>query len=683
MTSVFRDNAQRYWGRGLSAVPVKPGTKQPSIDHWSSYQSNLPKEDRRNEWLTNFADHGIGVLLGTEVLPGRVLVALDVDDDRLVRMVEGMLGKAPSGKRGKKGATFFALASKDEKLKATVLKGGEGIGNIDFLASGRFTVLPPTIHPDTKKPYEWTGKDIAKCDFETLPAIDKRKLQILKKVIGSEHAPAILSGTATHAPGVALTAQLVAAGATDEEIEALFKGMLPLNYAGNSLEELPGWIDSAREKGFDRGVQQRLPIDEAVARAIEDELDPLAYVEGDGFLHYKDGYWSAETDSGIGRRAKSHLLELEVEGLVNPYIRHVKSVLSLNVERDGFGDYSGRICLNNGTLNVATGQLEDHAPEHELRFHLDMDWDPKATCPAYEEQVAQTFMNDAQSIALYDEFAALTLIPDMRFQKALYLIGEGGSGKSTMLKIVEMMHDPNAISVTPLDQIDNERHRTNFARKLVVISFDIQTDRKVFGETFVRITGGDPITTRRLYREVEGHVMPTVRFMGSMNPDMPEFIANPDALKRRLILLPCGKKIEKPDPDRFEKLKAERAGILVRWVKALQRLYKRGRFDIPPSAMLEVEDYVHNQDAFDQFAELNLVKDPEAETAVSRIAEAFDVWARSTGAPSLPVQRVGKKLRRLGFEPVFGRREEGGRVVTTRMVKARLVGGGRIDSREF
>ena len=135
---------------------------------------------------------------------------------------------------------------------------------------------------------------------------------------------------------------------------------------------------------------------------------------------------------------------------------------------------------------------------------MGIEYDVNATCPTYEDQVEHTLLGSDAAIGLFDEFAALTLVPDMRFQKALYLIGSAGGGKSTLLRTVETMHDPNAVSATPLDKLDQERYLTNAARKLVCISFDVQTNRKIFGEAFVRITGGDPVVTRKLYQEAEG-----------------------------------------------------------------------------------------------------------------------------------------------------------------------------------
>ena len=43
----------------------------------------------------------------------------------------------------------------------------------------------------------------------------------------------------------------------------------------------------------------------------------------------------------------------------------------------------------------------------------------------------------------------------------MYLVGAAGGGKSTLLKLIEWMHDPKAVSVTSLDHIDDERYRTD------------------------------------------------------------------------------------------------------------------------------------------------------------------------------------------------------------------------------
>src|SRR5690606_18718582 len=137
-----------------------------------------------------------------------------------------------------------------KSLRSTVIKGAGGLGNIDFLAPGKMTVMPLSIHPETGKPYEVVGTPLLEVDFADLPEITERHIKLLKVAVGSEHANALIEGKATHDAGVALVAVLVRAGATDEEITDIVVGLLPVGYTGDTLKELPEWMKSAREKGF-------------------------------------------------------------------------------------------------------------------------------------------------------------------------------------------------------------------------------------------------------------------------------------------------------------------------------------------------------------------------------------------------------------------------------------------------
>ena len=358
-TDVFASEAQAYWDAGYSVISIEPNFKKPSsaILKWSGYCDNLPKPETREEWIQRFGSHGIGLLLGREITDGYRLAAVDVDDDALVRVTNTIIGDAICSKVGKKGETFFVRLPGDKKLKSTNIKDSNGQAKIDFLASGKMTVIPPTIHPDTRKPYVWLGKPLLDVEFDDLPVFDRSKMDLLSFVVGSEHIPTLMSGQGTHDAGLVLSAQLVGMGLTDNQITEIFEALLPENYKGDSLEELPGWLDSARAKGFDQRAS--LPLDDAIAHIIEDELKPIVYVLGDGFLQYSEGYWQAVSDSQIGRLAKEQLNRwIEQKRQVQPILQNVRKCLQLNVERESFGDYSPRICLLNGTLNVQTGELE-------------------------------------------------------------------------------------------------------------------------------------------------------------------------------------------------------------------------------------------------------------------------------------------------------------------------------------
>jgi phage/plasmid-associated DNA primase len=263
----------------------------------------------------------------------------------------------------------------------------------------------------------------------------------------------------------------------------------------------------------------------------------------------------------------------------------------------------------------------------------------------------------------------------MSFQKAVYLIGPAGSGKSTLLRCIEFMHDPHAVSVTSLSRLEDERYRNEVARKLVCISHDTQTRRSIFDETFTQITGGDPINVRPLYLEVET-VIPTVRFIGSMNLDVPSSLAATDALERRLIFLRCGEKPKQVDTKRLDKLRHERSGILARYVKALKRLLERGHFLPPIESQEDVAEYLHDQDPFETFAAECLIKDSN-KLPITVVTSQFNEWAKDFGARRLGLSPVGRKLRALGYKGGT-MRSQGGKGPNQRFVYARIKGTTRL-----
>ncbi len=138
---IFASEAPKYWERELPVVPIEPGTKRPPLEMkgWQGNLGALPSVQKRAAWIDQYGNHGIGILLGATV-DTKLLYALDVDDDRLLRPVLYLLGfrladqmDMLTGKRGKKGATLFVRGAKS--LKSAVIKGAAGLGNIDFLGA--------------------------------------------------------------------------------------------------------------------------------------------------------------------------------------------------------------------------------------------------------------------------------------------------------------------------------------------------------------------------------------------------------------------------------------------------------------------------------------------------------------------------------------------------------------------
>lgn len=182
----FAALAEKYIEAGYGVLPIMPGTKRPgyrAADRWiglprwqNIYSANRMPDDRLLD-LWGADDTGIGVVCGHRDL---VAVDIDTDDPALRRAIKCCLPPSPVAKRGQKGETLFYCGPGVESRCFDI----DGRRVVDVIARGRQTVLPPTVHPATGKPYHWLGST-------TLLEVDPQELSLLTVDIGEQLGQAL------------------------------------------------------------------------------------------------------------------------------------------------------------------------------------------------------------------------------------------------------------------------------------------------------------------------------------------------------------------------------------------------------------------------------------------------------------------------------------------------------------
>lgn len=168
--SIFASVAPLCWSNGYSVFPCRPGGKEPAIKSQHSYIDNIPSAERQREWLSQFPDANVGLLLGKKLPDGTVLAALDTDVPEYSRLIGSLAGNCPAIKKSPRGLTYFIRMA--EGTKSFKLKNHEGKAVCDVLVTKAYSILPPSIHP-SGSPYEWaTEKAIWQCKFEELPYVE-------------------------------------------------------------------------------------------------------------------------------------------------------------------------------------------------------------------------------------------------------------------------------------------------------------------------------------------------------------------------------------------------------------------------------------------------------------------------------------------------------------------------------
>jgi hypothetical protein len=138
--------------------------------------------------------------------------------------------------------TYAEISPSGEGIRTIALDGGQNYKTIaksergiELYTTGRFLTI--------------TGDHISGTPHDICVA--PRTVSAVEVLGTSEHVPVVMEGNGTHEAGLRLVGQLVRCIDDDEFIERLVTALFPPNYkngGGNSLEEIPSWIKSARKK---------------------------------------------------------------------------------------------------------------------------------------------------------------------------------------------------------------------------------------------------------------------------------------------------------------------------------------------------------------------------------------------------------------------------------------------------
>jgi hypothetical protein len=169
---IFATWVSVYRSLGLWPRPIRPGSKACYVKDWQLPDTEQPR-GRLEYWSRRFADHGIGLLMGSPLPGGLRLGALDVDRDEYVRLAKVLLRDPISGRVGQKGAVLFVRVRGDVgNPEFRVTGSGASLGKVaECLFEKKLCVIPPTIHPVTSGPYQWLGTPLHKVDLNSLPIV--------------------------------------------------------------------------------------------------------------------------------------------------------------------------------------------------------------------------------------------------------------------------------------------------------------------------------------------------------------------------------------------------------------------------------------------------------------------------------------------------------------------------------
>ena len=189
MSGTFGSIARALLKNGYTPLPLVPGQKYPTLKNWS--QLNYAEAPHLlDELCGNYPNSSTGILLGTVCV-----VDLDVLDkataERCRDIVTAFGVEVPCRfGRYPKSAFFFRVRGPSfKKLLTGVYEVNGQKAQVEILCDGQQVVISG-IHPDTQKPYYWSGKDLLETPLSELPEITCAGAENLLQTLEAELATA-------------------------------------------------------------------------------------------------------------------------------------------------------------------------------------------------------------------------------------------------------------------------------------------------------------------------------------------------------------------------------------------------------------------------------------------------------------------------------------------------------------
>jgi putative DNA primase/helicase len=305
--------------------------------------------------------------------------------------------------------------------------------------------------------------------------------------------------------------------------------------------------------------------------------------------------------------------------------------------------------LKNGMFNLDICEVLPHDPAYYSTIQLPVEYLPESQCPIWLNTLNGIFEDKPaedrkKCIEVIQEFFGLCLTKENKYEKALFLLGEGRNGKSTLLYSVENVLGQANYSAITLEDLVKPNYVAEIFGKLANISIETNAKSSIYDAKFKAIVSGDTLTSDRKY----GHPLkfrPFCKMVFALN-NMPQVNDKTDAFYKRLIIIRLTRQFSDIEQDRAlkEKLLKERNGIFVWMLQGYHRLKQRGYFDPGDNLEAETNEYRKENNSVLSFVDEKCQLSAENVITKDNLYETYKSWCKDSGMMALSKKKFAIQL---------------------------------------
>lgn len=631
--------------------------KSPGKHPWTAHgvKDSAIDQEIIKRWWVDQPTANVGIATGRR----SNVIVIDIDPrnggEKTFASLQTELGALPetvTSLTGGGGRHLIFAYPNDVKIKKD--SAGKLLGpGIDILSDGAIMIAPPSRHASGKR-YAWKSgcspQDIRPARLpdawleklgsnESRPDAIRPNEEPFKIPQGQRNQVLTSKAGILREGGLAPSAILAALKEqnrsmcepplSDEEVEGI----------ANSITRYPAGVGSIRQDEAEK----------LMSWTIDNHFNQgkhLIYGADAQFWNYNGKHWAPVRDRWVeGCILKSiQSYPGRASGQTSSLIAQVKSLLqaSLSTVSDPLGFTAGEppsvINCANGEVWISSEgkiQLKRHRPESYLRHCLNIEYDPEAKCPEYDNAVLEIFgaANDPKAMRRHwNELFGYIIQPRRNIPLIVIMLGGGSNGKTVLARTIIKLIGQSLVQSQRIEELERNQFALGaLLGKLLYLDDDVRAGARLPDGILKTISEAKEVTGQAKYKPDFNFVVRTVPMLLCNN--VPSLADVSYGMLRRLMVVPFNRSFkENKDESLFERIwQNEMSGVLNRALRGYARLLERGHFKYPVSIRQATDEWLKQANPLPAFIEARCIRGVEQKCWLQDIYKAYQEWAKDAG----------------------------------------------------
>lgn len=699
----------------LPVFPLKG--KKPLTEHGCKDATIDQKQIKA--WWDKFPSANVGIACGQ-------VIVIDVDQDESkgeygmesLHDLERELGELPDTWRcltGGGGLHIYFKCPDGVEIRNSASKIAD---NIDIRGLGGYIVAPPSLHPETHKPYEWelepeeidlailpdawlqaiqgtnrAGEDSKYAEPETVPE-GQRNQEIFK--YGASLRARNISAIKMYRQMQDFNSKKCIPPIDAKELDIIYDSVM--RYAQGTpqaeiIEQeeerkpeesmLDKLIRLDAKKRFQANDKSRGRLFSAVFGG-EFRFNPLM----NDYMWYDGRKWVKDTGSIKAREAAQRLSDELIKYAVNvveddenrSYLKAVSKLSNRSVRETMILDArvnnpisTEELDQNDYLLNVQNGTLDvsgdvpvfrEHKPDDLLSKICNASYDPSAKCPEWERFLSEIMQGDTDKIKYLQKIAGLSLTGNTEQESCFILYGSTTrNGKSTFCETLIHMLGGYALTMKPetlaTKQNNDSRSPSGDIARLAGARFVNASEppkRMLFDTALLKtLLGRDSIVARHLH-EREFEFIPKFKLV--INTNYLPLVSDDSVFSSgRINVIAFDRHFKPEEQDRQLKSRLkqpEEMSGILNWCLEGLRLYRSEGLKQPEAVKDATESYRSDSDKIGNFISECLTK-AEKNIKAGDVYKKYAEWCSDAGYGTESKSNFFAELKTKGIFKKSGR----------------------------